>query len=80
MTTDELRQIFEEIDPGGKIPQATLEELISALERVNSREEEGGRTLSPEMVVEKLKEEMNKATDWRTKARLAAKMISLQLE
>ena len=80
MTNDELRQIFEEIDPEGKISQTTLEELISALGKVDSHEEQHGRILTPEMIVDKLKEEMAKESDWKKKAALAAKLISFNLE
>lgn len=75
MNESEIRQIIEEVDPGGKISQSTLEELVVSLSKNNKN------TVSPVIDLEKnIKDQMELETDWRKKASLAAKIISLNLE
>lgn len=78
MTEQEIIQIIEEIDPDGKISQSVSEELVASLKDVNK----SSRTvdLSSDMVIAKLKEQMGDETDWRKRASIAAKLISLNLE
>lgn len=76
MNESEIRQIIEEVDPKGKISQSTLEELVVSLSKNNKK------NVSPIIVdLEKnIKDQMELETDWRKKATLAAKIISLNLE
>ena len=78
MTEQELRQVIEEVDPEGKISQTSMEELIVALRepKMNKTPEvgpTGGDLLL--LLQEKLKEE----TDWRRRAAICAKIISIGL-
>ena len=70
---DLIRQKIEEIDPEGKIPPATVDELVVSL------------TKSSDMFVEtpqytdNLLERIANEPDWRKKAAMAAKLISQEL-
>ena len=68
------RQIIEEIDPDNKIPTAMVEELVVQLQ--NAKKEEVMDT--EDFYI--LREQLEKETDWRKRASLAAKLVSLNLD
>lgn len=88
MEEDKIRQLFEEIDPDGKIPSEKIDELIGAMKEQELHQLKDGdrRTYIDENGEEKtivfhtLKEQLENETDWRKKASIAAKIISLGLE
>jgi len=69
-----IRQIIEEIDPDNKIPTAMVEELVVQLQ--NAKKEEVMDT--EDFYI--LREQLEKETDWRKRASLAAKLVSLNLD
>ena len=79
MTNDELRQIFEEIDPEGKISQTTLEELMVAL---NGSSFDKMPEVGPTGVdlISLLQDKLKGETDWKRRAAIAAKIISANLD
>lgn len=88
MEEDKIRQFIEELDPEGKLPTANVESFIQAVKELEANPLKDGdtRTYIDEngneqtIVFSHLKEQMEKETDWRKKASIAAKIISLKLE
>ena len=81
MNEDNLRRAIEEVDPEGKIPQVTLEEIIVTLKNLDSDEKKIDETGVPTgMLLDYLKEQLKLDLDWRKRAQIAAKIISLGLE
>lgn len=77
MQEEKLRQLFEEIDPEGNIPDAKKEDFILAVRGIN----ESPLPISTAVkAIEDLKIDLEKQTDWRKKASIAAKIISLGLD
>ena len=79
MIEKDIRQLFEEIDPEGKIPQGKMEELISAMQEMERNPLKDGDKVG-DMTFNTLQEQMAKETDWRKRASIAAKIISANLE
>lgn len=79
MNEDKIRQLFEEIDPEGKIPSEKIDELIGAIKEQELHPLKDGDKIG-DVVFHTLKEQMETETDWRKKASIAAKIISLGLE
>lgn len=71
-----IRQIIEQIDPEGKIPNLVVDELAFSL---NEKKDELGDD-SLYVLEESLKKQLAEEIDWRKKATYAAKLISLSLE
>lgn len=88
MEEDKIRQLLEDIDPEGKIPSANIEAFVQAVKELESNPLKDGdtRTFIDEngkeqtIVFSHLKEQINQETDWRKKASIAAKIISLKLD
>jgi hypothetical protein len=78
MQEDKIREIFETIDPEGKISQTKIEELIAAIRDVELNQK-GVTWLPSEDAETELKAQLEVETDWRKKAKIAAKIISLNL-
>lgn len=76
MKEDLARQTINEIDPEGIIPPDVVEELIKAIGEV----ENAPPGIDMSNVEMALREQMKYEVDWRKKAALAAKIISLGLE
>jgi len=79
MNETEIRQLFEEIDPEGKINTKTKDELIEAVKNIKENPPKDGDKQG-EYNIGVLKDQLDNETDWRIKAKLAAKIISLNLE
>ena len=79
MEESEIRQIFEEIDPEGKISQGQMEELIIAIKNNIKNPPKDGERLG-DYTVSVLKDQLLEEQDWRKKASIAAKIISMNLE
>jgi len=78
---EHIRQIIEESDPEGKIPQAVMEEIIAAVESFKDLPQLGMGNSSGEQEVENaLKKQLREEGDWRDKVVAAAKLISLGLD
>ncbi|MFA5695893.1 MAG: hypothetical protein WC917_00305 [Bacilli bacterium] len=78
MNEDQIREIIELADPDGKVPQNILEDLIQAL---NSKEyTKSDNKAELKTTEEQLKTELETEQDWRKRASIAAKIISLGLE
>lgn len=77
MNEDQIREIIELADPDGKVPQNILEDLIQAL---NSKEyTKSDNKAELKTTEEQLKTELETEQDWRKRASIAAKIISLGL-
>lgn len=75
MTEEQIRSIVEQVSSkGDKYDQ---EELIAAFKNVDIPVETGSKFGTTE---ENLKMQMETETDWRKRASLAAKIISLRLD
>lgn len=73
---EELRKIFEKIDPEGKISQEHIEEFVSATKNIKENIfEKDIKNYENE-----LKKQIEEEIDWRKKASLSAKIISLGLD
>jgi len=79
MEESEIRQIIEQVDPHGKIPQSTVEELIAEIKarEINPKD---GDTLPRGTTLNVLQEQLAAETDWRKRASIAARIISINLE
>lgn len=74
MTEEEIRRHIEEIDPEGEIPQSKIEELVLLLQQTPSP------VKKVDVPGDNLQARLEDATDWRTKAAIAAQIISKNLE
>ena len=79
MDEDKIRQFIEEIDPEGKLPPGRVEDFIQAVKEQEVNPIEPGTTIDG-MTFDHLKQQLETETDWRKRAAIAAKMISLGLE
>jgi hypothetical protein len=79
MIEQEIRQLFEEIDPDGKISQSQMDEFIAAVKDLENNPLKDGDKHG-DYTVSVLKDQLEVETDWRKKASIAAKIISLNLE
>lgn len=73
MNREEVLRKIEEIDPEGEIPDETVEQLIQAMTE----------TVEPKQIKKNfydLRDELEQETDWRKRASLAARMVSMNLE
>lgn len=79
MNEENIKKIFEEIDPKGEITQAMKEELIAQLKETYISKNEDKNLLDTAITEEILKEKLNMETDWKKKSIIAARIISLNL-
>ncbi len=79
MIEKDIRQLFEEMDPEGKIPQGKMEELISAMQEMERNLLKDGDKVG-DLTFHTLQEKLANETDWRKKASIAAKIISMNLD
>ena len=77
MEEDKLRQLIEEIDPEGKISKTKIEELISSINEIKQSSFPVSSTVK---IIEDLRTDLQNEPDWRKKASLAAKIISMGLD
>jgi len=77
MEEDNIRCLFEEVDPEGKIPQSKIEEFIASVKNLGQPTSENKVTGNE---IAMIKGQLETETDWRKRASLAAKLISLNLE
>ena len=88
MNEDKIRQLIEEIDPEGKILSDRVNDFISAIKEQEKNPLKDGDTRiiidengkEQTIIFATLKEQLEKETDWRKKASIAAKIISLRLD
>ena len=76
---DEIRRIVEEIDPEGKIPADKIEDFVAAIKEMNEHPLKDGDKVG-DLTFSTLQEQMNNEPDWRKRASIAARLISLGLE
>lgn len=87
-TEQEIRELLEQIDPEGKLPPDNVEAFIQELQEREKHPLKDGdsRTIididGNERVVyfHTIRDQMEKEIDWREKAKLAARLISLSLD
>jgi hypothetical protein len=79
MTEDQIREIIEQIDPNGEINHGVLEDLIQQLtySGISIPSTDKVKKVTTE---EELRFELSLEEDWRKRAAIAAKIISLGLE
>ena len=79
-----LRQHLEEIDPDGEISQAKIEELVSSFKDIQKKEpidsDKGYLANEKSLTYNLLRDRLEKETDWREKAKIAAQMVINNLE
>ena len=81
MNETEIRQLIEQIDPQGKIEKSKIEELIVAIKDMEENPPKDGDKIGDAVIsIGSLKERMEAEPDWRKKAAIAAKIISLGLD
>jgi hypothetical protein len=81
MNEEKIRQLFEEIDPEGKIPQSKIDELVASMNdssKLRDGDTKGGAIFHT--IEQGLRSQLEEENDWRRKASIAAKIISLNLE
>ncbi len=79
MEEDKIRRFVEDLDPEGKISQDKIEEFISSVKELEKKPLENSTKIG-DLTFDLIKEKIKDNTDWRIRASLAAKMISLKLE
>lgn len=73
----DLRKMLEEMD----VPQNKIDEVISNLPKTEEEDEQRKKWLREQgLYVQHLQDQMRDETDWRKKAAIAAKLISMSLE
>ena len=78
MKEETIRQIIEEVDPEGKLPQATVEELVVSLKGTGEKSSEDKDEDIDD--IQKLQEQILNEPDWKRRASLAARIISKGLD
>jgi hypothetical protein len=79
MDEDRVRQLFEEIDPQGQIPESRIDELIAVMKDQELHPLKDGDKIG-DAVFNTLNDKMENEPDWRKKAALAARIISASLD
>lgn len=79
MIEKDIRQLFEEIDPKGEISQSQVEEFIATMKDLEKNPPKDGDKHG-DYTVSVLQDQLSVETDWRKKAAIAARIISLNLE
>lgn len=72
INTDQLRSYLEE----KKMSEADIDEIMERL----LKSEEVTPAINYQLQIETLRKQMEMATDWREKSRLAAKILSIELD
>lgn len=81
MEEDKIRQFIDEIDPDGKLPRDNVENFIQGVLDIQKNPPKDGDKIGDLTVsIGGLRAQMEFETDWRKKASLAAKIISLGLD
>jgi hypothetical protein len=84
MEEEEIRRIMEEINPN--IPEETIQELIEGVKRIKTmkdgdeiiiKDKEGN---DKTIIFHTLQQQIEAETDWKKKASLTAKFLSLGME
>jgi len=78
MEEDDIRRMFEEMDPENKIDPSKIEDFIQEIKNLELNPPKDGDKIGDATfsILEKIQNE----PDWRKRASLAAKLISLGLE
>jgi hypothetical protein len=79
MNESKIRELFEEIDPEGRIPEGKIDELISVMKDQEEHPLKDGDKVG-DATFNTIHEEIKNEPDWRKRASLAAKIISMGLE
>jgi hypothetical protein len=79
MDENKIREMFEEIDPEGKIPEAKIDELIAVMKEQEEHPLKDGDMIG-DMVFHTLQEQIAAEPDWKKRAAMAARLISSSLE
>ena len=77
MNEQSIRQAIEQVDSEGKIPSAVVDELVSSLTQEGDK---GDTTAIQETLEDRLREQLGNEQDWRKKASIAARIISINLD
>ena len=78
MNEEQIRAVIEQIDPKGEMKQGLQEELIMALKNVEIPVEKENNL--SRITEEDLKAQIATEPDWRKRASMAARIISLGLD
>jgi uncharacterized protein (DUF2384 family) len=76
MTEEEVRAILETVDPQKQMPLDAIEELVAAFAQPEKHIDKKVAGVSEDG----LRRQLETETDWKTRARIAARIISLNLE
>ncbi len=79
----EIRRVLEQLDPERKISSEKIEEVVIAIKELEDsppRDGEVRNGMHFSVLEGELKQQIEIETDWRKKAALAAKLVSLNLE
>ena len=79
MEEDKIRELFENIDPEGKISSDRVEDFIARVKEMEINPPKDGDKIG-DATVSILKKELEAEPDWRRRASIAAKIISNNLE
>lgn len=81
MEEEKFRQLIEEIDPEEKIPLEKIDELIATIKEQELHPLKNGDKVGDVIIsIGGLKEQLEIETDWRKRAAIAAKIISIDLD
>lgn len=76
---DEIRKFIEELDPEGKIHPDKIEDFIDSIKEMEKHQIQDGEKKG-DYTFNTIKDQINSEPDWRKRASLAAKIVSLGLE
>lgn len=82
MDRNDIQQLIQDALHGVKFDQGKVEELVDEISIILDKQKRPERNLGPNNSVleSSLKDQMNLETDWRKKAAIAARIISISLE
>jgi len=76
---DKIREIIEQSDPQGELDTDKMESIIHSVLQEEKSSELNKMISINDSTVDSLKEMMNNSDDWRVRASIAEKIISLGL-
>jgi hypothetical protein len=79
----EIRRVLEQLDPERKISSEKIEEVVMAIKELENNPPVDGEIrdgMHFSVLEDQLKQQIQEEPDWRRRASLAAKLISLNME
>jgi len=83
MDEDKIRELIEEIDPKGEISDDRIASFVDAVKELEKNPPKDGEVrdgMHFSVLESELKQKLLEEKDWRVRASIAAKIISLNLE